>query len=156
MGYLFLAFALICGATKGFCGKKISGYANNTKSAVLLNLIRMLLCIVFSFSMILLGSDNVYLSFDINMILISALSGFGTALFVVSWLFAVRKSAYMLLDVFLMLGTIIPIVIGYLIFSEPITIRQFLGFILLVMAVLIMCSYNNTVRKSYPLDHCYC
>ena len=52
MGCLFFSFALLCGATKGFCGKKLSGYADNTKSAVLLNFVRMLLCIDFSFAVV--------------------------------------------------------------------------------------------------------
>ena len=102
MGYLFLSFALICGAVKGFCGKKISGYAENIKSAVFLNLIRMLLCIVFGF-------------------------------------------------VILMLGTLVPIVTGYLIYSEPVGMRQIIGFALLLMAVLTMCSYNNTVKEKLSL-----
>jgi hypothetical protein len=79
MGYLFLSLALICGATKGFCGKKISGYAENIKSAVFLNLIKMLLCIVFSFVIIVFSADIACFSFDINIILISAMSGIGTA-----------------------------------------------------------------------------
>lgn len=151
MGYLFLSFALISGATKGFFGKKISGYADNIKSAVLLNLIRMLLCIAFSFALILFSSDICYLSFDINIVLISAISGIGTAFFVVSWLLAVRKSAYMMLDVFLMLGTLVPIITGYLIYSEPVGIRQIVGFALLLVAVLTMCSYNNTVKEKLSI-----
>ena len=151
MGYLFLSFALISGATKGFFGKKISGYADNIHSAVLLNLIRMLLCIVFSFALILFSSDIGYLSFDLNIILISAISGISTAFFVVSWLLAVRKSAYMMLDVFLMLGTLVPIITGYLIYSEPIAIRQILGLALLLVAVLPMCSYNNTVKEKLSI-----
>ena len=147
MGYLFLSFALICGATKGFCGKKLSGYADNTQSAVLLNFIRMLLCTVFSFAVVLFSSDIGCLSFDINILLISALSGVATALFVVSWLLAVRKSAYMMLDVFLMLGTLLPIATGSLFFHEPISPRQIIGFLLLLMAVLTMCSYNNAVKE---------
>lgn len=155
MGYLFLSFALICGATKGFCGKKISGYAENIKSAVLLNLARMLLCVVFSFAIILFNADISYLSFDINIILISAMSGIGTALFVVSWLLAVRKSAYMMLDVFLMLGTLLPIITGYIMYSEPIGIRQIVGFALLVMAVLTMYSYNNTVKEKLSIGYVF-
>ena len=151
MGYLFLSFALICGAAKGFCGKKISGYAENIKSAVFLNLIRMLLCIVFSFVIIVFSADIGYLSFDINIVLISTMSGIGTAFFVVSWLLAVRKNAYMMLDVFLMLGTLVPIVTGYLIYSEPVGMRQIIGFALLLMAVLTMCSYNNTVKEKLSL-----
>lgn len=146
MGYLFLSIALFSGAVKGFSGKKISGYAANTKSAVLLNMIRMLLCVVFSFFVILITRDIASFTLAPKVLLISAVSGISTAFFVVSWLLAVRKSAYMMLDVFLMLGTLVPIISGYFLFSEPISLRQWLGFALLIVAVLIMCSYNNTIK----------
>ena len=35
MGYLFLMIALLAGATKGYCGKKTSGYTDNFGDAVL-------------------------------------------------------------------------------------------------------------------------
>ena len=149
MGYLFLTVALLSGATKGFCGKRISGYTENTQSSVLLNLYRMILCIVLSFLLIVAIGDISYISPNGNSILLSAISGISTSFFVVTWLLSVRKSAYMMIDVFLMLGTLVPIVLGYFLFSEPITLRQVLGYILLVVAVIIMCSYNNTIKSKH-------
>ena len=43
------------------------------------------------------------------LLLISAVSGISTAVFVVSWLLCIKKSAYMLVAVFQMLGLLIPI-----------------------------------------------
>ena len=56
-----------------------------------------------------------------------------------------------MLDVFLMLGTLVPIITGYLIYSEPIAIRQIVGFALLLVAVLTMCSYNNAVKEKLSI-----
>ena len=59
------------------------------------------------------------------MILISALSGISTAIFVVSWLISVKKSAYMMLDIFLTLGTLVPMISGYFAFGGDITYYLF-------------------------------
>ncbi len=152
MGYLFLTVALLSGATKGFCGKKMSGYTENTQSSVLLNLYRMMLCVVLSFLLIVAIGDISYISPNINSVLLSAISGVSTSFFVVTWLLSVRQSAYMMIDVFLMLGTLVPIVSGRFLFSEPITLKQVLGFILLVVAVIIMCSYNNTIKAKHTVS----
>ena len=146
MGYLFSSIALLCGAAKGYLGKRISGYAEGTRSAVLLNLVRMAFCIVLSLVLMLVTGDVKAFTLDGGVVLVSALSGIATAFFVVSWLLAVRKSAYMMLDVFLMLGTLVPIISGHILFSESIVPRQWLGFILLLAAVFIMCSYNNSIK----------
>ena len=46
MGYLFLAISLLAGITKGYCGKKTSGYVNGYSGAMLANFVRMFFCIV--------------------------------------------------------------------------------------------------------------
>ncbi len=148
MGYLLLSVALFAGATKGFCGKKISGYATNTVSSVLLNLIRMLLCVVFGLLLIFIMSNTSSFTLEPKVIAISAVSGIGTSVFVVSWLLAVRKSAYMMLDVFLMLGTLVPMLVTHFAYSEPIGIRQWLGFGILIIAALIMCSYSSSIKSA--------
>lgn len=146
MGYLFLCISLLAGATKGFCGKKTSGYAANSTSAVLINFIRMAMCVIFSAILMLLMGDIRELTLDSMVILISAVSGISTSLFVVTWLLSVRKNAYMMVDVFLMLGTIVPMSLGYFIFSEKIHARQWIGFAVLLVAAIIMCSYNNSIK----------
>ena len=147
MGYLFLSIALFAGATKGYCGKKTSGYLDGFKDSVLANIIRMLLCCVIGFIIILFSGNVSQLVPSATLILISALSGISTSVFVVTWLISVKKSAYMMLDVFLMMGVLIPLISGSIFFDEQIKLTQWLGIAVLFVAVVIMCSYNNTIKE---------
>lgn len=146
MGYLFLSISLLAGAVKGYCGKMTGNFASALQSAVFLNFIRMVLCVVFGAIMVFAYKDVKSLSLSPMVLGISALSGISTSLFVVTWLMSVRKSAYMMLDVFLMLGTLIPMSLGHILFNESISPKQIFGFCILIAAVVIMCSYNNTVK----------
>ena len=149
MGYLFLFVALVCGAVKGFCGKKMSGYAENLHSAALINLVRMTVCVLISLCVVILSGNIGSLKASGSLIAISALAGVSTAAFIVTWLLSVRKSAYMMLDIFLMLGTLVPIISGRILFAEVIGIRKIIGLTVLVAAVIIMCSYNNSVKAKF-------
>jgi len=146
MGYLFLAISLFAGATKGFCGKKMSLVATNTTGAALLNFVRMILCVILGIFLIIIQNHMKFFSFSQNVILISALSGITTSVFVVTWLICVKYSAYMMMNVFLMLGTLAPMLLCKMVFNETIRLNQWIGFIILVAATLIMVSYNNNIK----------
>lgn len=146
MGYLFLSAALLSGAAKGYCGKKTSGYTENFKDAMAANILRMLLCIAIGMGIVVLTGDIADISPSAEIIAISALSGVSTAVFVVSWLMSVRKSAYMLLDIFLMFSVLIPLVAGKILFDEEIRAIQWLGIAVLFIAVVIMCLYNTSLK----------
>lgn len=64
LGYILVAIALAAGATKGFCGKKTSGYVVQTKDAMFVNFIRMLFCIVIGFGMLAFGGKTSLLAID--------------------------------------------------------------------------------------------
>ena len=146
MGYLFLVLATLSGAVKGFCGKKVSGYVKKLPDAMLANLIRMTICIAIGCAMVIIpeGIDG----FDVGAkgIFISALSGVSSAAFVVIWLFCVQRGAYMLVDVFLTVGLLVPISLCAIFFGESIEWNHYVGFAVLIVAVYIMCSYNNSVK----------
>ena len=146
MGYVFLALALFAGATKGYCGKKTSGYLSGLRDSLLASSLRMLLCILIGLITVLLDGSGVQLRPSGKLLLIAALSGISTAVFVVSWLIAVKKSAYMMLDIFLMLGVLIPIIGGSLFFRETVPLTKWLGIAVLLAAVLLMCSYNQSLK----------
>ncbi len=147
MGYLFLCLAVLTGATKGFCGKKTSGAVTRSADTMLVNVLRMFFCVVIGFGIIFASGDIELLKIDSNVLWISMLSGVSTALFVVFWLISVKKSAYMMLDVFMTLGTIIPITACSLLYKEAIEITQLIGLVILIFAVLVMCSYNNSIKE---------
>ena len=151
MGYLFLALALLAGSTKGYCGKKTSGFVREYKDAMFTNFVRMVLCILISFLLLALSGRLSLLAVDLNVVLITLLSGVTTSVFVVAWLLAVRRGAYMMLDVFLMLGVIVPLLLSEFLFDEKIRLNQWAGLLVLLVAVVIMCSYNNQIKEKMSL-----
>lgn len=152
MGYLFLSVALISGAVKGFCGKKISGSAKELSDSISANLVRMFFCIIIGFVIVLASGKLSQAMPTAELLLITGISGVSSAVFVVSWLLSVRKSAYMLLDVFLMTGTLIPIIGSNILFSESIKLTQCIGLLLLFVAAALMCSYNNSIKTKMTLS----
>lgn len=82
MGYLYLFIALLGGATKGFCGKKTSKYTQNLSSAVLVNFIRMILCVIISTDIIAFSGGD--FSTTPKTLGICVLSGIFMSSFVVS------------------------------------------------------------------------
>lgn len=151
LGYLFLLIALLAGATKGYCGKRTSGYVSEYKDALFANFIRMAFCIVIGLIMICVQGELSNLAVEPKILLITLLSGITTSIFVVSWLLSVRRGAYMMLDVFLMMGVIIPLLLSRLFFSEEIRINQWIGLAVLLVAVIIMCSYNNQIKEKMSI-----
>ena len=151
MGYLYLAISLFAGVTKGYCGKKTSGYVSGYKDAMMANTVRMLLCILIGAVMIFVSGDVAQLKPTAQIIAISALSGITTSVFVVCWLISVKKGAYMMLDVFLMLGVLVTIIAGRIVFDESIKLTQWLGIAVLFVAVIIMCSYNNSIKEKLSI-----
>ena len=149
MGYLFIVLALLCGVAKGYCGKKTSGVITAFSGAMLFNAVRMLICIPIGllFVWFYTGTLSV-LRPDGLTLLISAVSGIATSVFVVSWIAAVRTGAYMMVDVFLTLGVAVPVVLCRLFFEEAVRWNQILGILLLAAASYIMCTYNKSIGKA--------
>ncbi|MBQ8345385.1 MAG: EamA family transporter [Clostridia bacterium] len=147
MGYVFLGIALLSGATKGFCGKKSSGFVTQFSDSLVVNLIRMLLCILISLAVLCVGGDLSALTPDRTTLAPAALSGVSTAVFVTTWLLSIRKGAMMFVDVFLMLGVLVTVILSLcLLPGESITLWQVLGFGVLFVAILLMCSYQKALK----------
>ena len=146
MGYLFLALALAAGITKGYCGKKTSYAIKSNSDSMIINVLRMLACILIGFALLAIQGDVASLSTDPLMLLITALSGVASAMFVVSWLLSVKSGAYMMVEVFLLLGVSVPIVMCRIFFDEHIGLWQIIGIAVLLIAVFIMCTYNTSLK----------
>lgn len=151
MGYLFSGLALAVGAVKGYCGKRTSGYIKNQRDAMLISLVRMLLCVLFGAVIFIFGGGLSDFSLNLNMLAVSLISGIANALFVLSWLVSVRKSAFMLVEIFTALGTFYAIACSAIFFKETVNIRQIIGLAGLLAAVVLMCSYNNSFKTKLTL-----
>ena len=147
MGYLFLIISVISGATKGFFAKKVSDRTNGLKSAVISNLIRMVFCIPIGLLFILAEGNGINLLISYNDLLISAFGGVVTSIFIVSWLLAVRKTAYTTIDAFLSMGMFVPILLSLILYKENISLSQIIGLLLLIFAVMLMSVYSNKNKQ---------
>lgn len=151
MGYLCLLTALFAGAVKGYCGKKTSGYVSETKDAVAANFMRMVLCVIIGFAVLAVQGNLELLRIDGQIFVISLISGFTTAVFVVCWLLSVKQGAYMMVDTFLMLGVLVTLILSKIFFCEDIGLKRWCGIIVLLAAVLLMCSYNNKIKAKISM-----
>ena len=152
MGYLFLALANLAGAAKGYCGKKVSSSVKKTSDAMLANFLRMLICIFIGFAVVVFIDGFIGFNISFPNLLISLLSGVSNAIFVISWLFAVTRGAYMLVDVFLTVGLAVPIALCAIFYGEKIKYNHLIGFAILLVAVILMCSYSNSVKTKLTLN----
>lgn len=152
MGYLYLLFSLLAGVTKGYCGKKISSCTKTYKDIMFANIIRMLLCVAIAAILLFLsGNIKQIITVEYTTLIISVISGFSTAMFVACWLASVKNTTYMLLEIFLTLSLIIPLILSSILFKEHITSIQWIGFFVLLMGVIIMCSYNNKLKQKIDI-----
>jgi len=138
MGYIYLAIALLTNNIKGYCGKQMSRYSAKLNDTLLICFFRMLMCI--GTSAIILAVTGGFLGLEITPKLIgfSAFSGISTAILVAAWLFAANSSGYMMLEVFQMLGVGVTILMSFICYQEEITVRDIIGFCVLVFAAYLM------------------
>ncbi len=150
MGYLFLGIALLCGAAKGYCGKKTSGLITRPSDSFLISLVRMIFCIGIGIITVLLDK-NATLALPMSSLMISLAAGVTSAIFVITWILSVRTGAYMMVDVFLTAGVLIPIISCSVLYGEKISFIQIIGCLLILVAVIIMCSYNNSLKSKITI-----
>lgn len=147
MGYLYWLCGMVSGTIKGFCGKKMSAFVNKPGDAMLANTLRMVLCIIVGLFVVVLGEGAGALAVDSRVMYISLLSGVASAVNVVAWVLAVKRGAYMLNDVFGTLGIMIPLLLSSAMFGEQVKTTQWIGFVILIAAVLVMCSYSSSIKQ---------
>ena len=116
------------------------------------NVVRMLLCIVVGLVLVLAGGHGNKMLPDWRSLGIMALSGLFTSAMVVTWLMAVKRAAYLMVEVFLMLGVLVPIAGSTWFFAETVSLNQWIGIALLVGATLIMYFYNNKQKQKLTLS----
>ncbi len=149
MGYIFLGLSLLSGTLKGYCGKLVGNTMNGFRDAALANSIRMSICAFVGLIIAICSGAGFILPF--KTFLICLLSGVSLSGFVLSWLVLVKNGAYMMIDVFVMIGTVVPIIFGTILFGESIKALQVFGIGLILIAALIMCSYNNSIKQKLTI-----
>lgn len=146
IGYIFLFINVLIGVSKGFCGKKSSEYITGVTDGLILQSIRVILCVIIGGCLFLFSNESSQI--DKIVIFISFLNGLANATFLLSWLFAVRSGAYLFVDVCLTAGGIlIPCFAGAIFFDGSITTIQYIGIFIMLLAVIVMCGYNTSITN---------
>lgn len=107
----------------------------------------MLICCVFGVLFVIITTGSISkIATDIRVVLLALAGAIGMSAFLITWLFCVKRGAYMLTNVFLTLGTIVPILFSAIFYGESIKPIQGVGLAVLLVAVYVMCTYNNSLN----------
>ena len=147
MGYLFLVITLILFSVKGFCGKKTSNDIVLPTDPILFNALRMLLCIVIGFLMILLDNALPQMAVQPMMLLLTFFAGAANVAFLIGWILAVRRIPLVTMDVALTIGSLLPAVLCLILFGETISVPKMIGFGLIMVATVVLSGYSGSGGK---------
>ena len=151
IGYIYVILGVLAGSTKGGVSKLLSGSVNTSSDNLFVNAFRMFLCTLIGFFVIIVSGCGFAIS-GVGL-LISLLSAVSFSIFVVTWLESVKIGALVMIDIFLTAGISVTLLGGALLLDEPIRMTQWIGFLILILGVTIMCGYNNRIkgRMSFKL-----
>ncbi len=151
-GYLCALIATAAGSAKGAISKKLSIGISGIDGNILLNTARMLICTLIGlFAAFAAGGINA-LRIPFSGLLICVMSAASFTVFVLSWMFCARSGALIMIDIFLTAGVIIPLIASQLLWDTPLTPRQWGGFLVLLVGVGVLCSYNRQVKNGMRLS----
>ena len=148
MGYLFLALALSAGLMKAYCGKRSSSAVTRTSDAITITTVRMLMCCGIGLVLPFLAGESLVPSSP-KILLIALACGVFSACFVVLWLLSVRNTMYMMVEVFVAGGVILPLVLCNVIYGEPIGPLDAIGVFLLLVGIYCMSRGEKTKKEKW-------
>lgn len=146
----YLIAAVIAAVAKGYCGKKVSSGAENFSDCLTVSILRIALCSIIGAAVIIF-QKNINFTVDMTTALICVLSGLSMAVFVTSWLVAIRSNAYITVSSFMTASFIITIFFGIFLFKEQIGAKQIIGILFIVAAVIMLIKYNNEIKTKLTL-----
>ena len=149
MAYLCLTLALLALGIKGYCGKKTSMFVRVTEDSLLFTLTRLIICALIGACVLALGGSS--FSADGKMLAICALSGISSAIQLASWMVAVGCCTMVTLDVSATLGSLLPAILGTVIFGDTFSLPKMLGFALIMIAMPILAGHSTKTKGKMGL-----
>ena len=147
MVYGWIALTLFFLTAKGYSGKRISGCVRRPEDPFLFNFLRMIFCILIGALLVVAEGSLPYLRIEGGMLAICLLAGVANAAFLVGWMAAVQKNSMVSVDVGMTLGSLLPALLCFLLFGEPISIPKLLGFLLVLIAAVILADRSDRSQK---------
>ncbi len=153
LGYVFIACALAVGLVKGYCGKCSSGLITTYRGSMLFGLVRMVLCVLVGFIIMLVNGSLTYIgALNWQTLLFASLAGIGQAGMIVTWLVSARRGSLVMLEVFNLLGTILSVLCCFFFFGESVSIWQGIAMAMLLVATYLTVGYNVALKGKMTLS----
>lgn len=151
MGYLFILFSVTANAAKAASSKFVSKSINSLRSNICFNGARNALCCIIALGMAMALDFNGIKSLSWQEIAICTVSGIAMVLFTISWTFAVRGEAYMLVSAFNSANFIIPAAVGISFLGEKLTETKIISVLFIVVALYLMVGHNLKIKGKLTL-----
>lgn len=142
MGYVLLFIAATASALKSYAGKRSSRYVQRMPEVMLTNALRMLLCLLIGCALALLTGKN-GLAVQRRTLYCALFNAAALASGVAVWIVTARGSAYLLINVFCMMGMLVSLLCSSLFLHDPIRAAQLPGVALLIGASVVMCGHRR-------------
>ncbi len=146
MGYLYTLLAVSSNEVNGYCGKMSSNYTAGLRDAMLFNAIRMGIAVLMAMVISVISGGIQSLKIHSEDVISIVMSGIFNPIFLVTWLISIKTGAYLMVSVFLMLGVIVPSMGSQILYGEMVYPFQWLGFGILLLSAVVLCSYNNKIK----------
>jgi drug/metabolite transporter (DMT)-like permease len=143
---LFILLSVTANAAKAASSKFASKSINSLRSNICFNGVRNALCCIIALGMALAFDFNGIKSLSWQEVQICTVSGVAMVLFTLSWTFAVRGEAYMLVSAFNSSNFIIPCVVGILFLGEKVTVTKGISVLMIVCALYLMVGHNLKIK----------
>ena len=147
VGYVLLMVSMTGGLGKGLLGRKVSGNVSDFKGCIFVNIMRLMFCALIGFLFIIATDKGAISAVNGGAIRIYALSAVSTAIFLVCWMYEYKSEAYVFLNIFIMLGSIVTCICGLVVYKEPIPLSKQISLLMILCAVFIMSGYNHQLGK---------
>ena len=116
------------------------------RDCLFINATRMLFCVAIGFVLVIINWDFSDLPLNASSLGVYLLSAVGMTTFCVCWMYAYKQDAYIFLNIFTMLGSMVTCLLSFIVYREPIACQQWLGMAILLSAVIIMSKYNTKIK----------
>ena len=146
MGYVFVLLAIFANVAKGASSKFVSGNISTVRQNSIFNGVRNVLSMIIALFTVLAVDASSFFTFHPIELVLCGVSGLSMAVFTITWIFAIKGEAYMLVSACSSASFIVPCIFGLLVFKESVSLFEFIAFLIIVLAIAFLLRYNFTLN----------
>lgn len=146
MGYIFIFLSVFANAAKGYCSKKISNVVRTINDALNINIVRNIVGVLIAGAMVLCKNHQNLFNMTLGEFAICLVSGVSMTIFLLSWTFAIKTDAYMLVSACASASFIVPCIAGFFVLNEKFTFFKLLSFAAIIAALYFLLKYDFAIK----------